>query len=88
MSRTYAGVLGAIAFLVTSIRGLLAGSDAETTLLAASGLVFVFAAIGCITGWIADKTVEEAVRWRLLAELRDQQVARADSPTQSRSARG
>jgi len=88
VSRTYAGVLGAIAFFVTSVRGLLAGSDAETTLLSASGLVFVFAAIGCITGWIADKTVEEAVRSQLLAELRDQQAARVEIATQSRSARG
>lgn len=70
MARTYGGVLGLVAFLACLARGLAHGDHASQTLGMACVFLAVFWAIGCLAGWIAGRTVEEAVRGNLEAELR------------------
>lgn len=69
MGRAYAGVLGYLAASLTLARGSLAESGAEATLLSAIAALAIFAVIGCVLGTIAERTVDQAVRQRLEAEL-------------------
>ena len=62
MGRIYAGVLGLVGFLTIIARGLLNHSASGSTMLYASGAMFIFATIGWIAGTIAETTVAEAVR--------------------------
>jgi hypothetical protein len=64
MGQTYAGVLGPLAFATTLARGILAGHGLEPTMLAASIALFAFAALGFVTGKLADYLVGESVRWQ------------------------
>jgi len=61
----YAGILGLLAFLTSSTRGLLHGSEVESILLTAWLSLLAFAAVGGIVGWIAGRAVEESVRARM-----------------------
>lgn len=62
ISRSYAGVLAGLAFVVMLCRGLghsaAAGETIGNALLAMLG----FAVVGGIVGWIAEQTIEESVR--------------------------
>ena len=69
MGRTYAGILGLIAFSTTLIRGGLAGSSADEATLTATILLFAFAAVGWMVGSIAETTVIDSVRSRFNAEM-------------------
>lgn len=62
MGRAYAGILGLLAFALAIARGALAGSGIEATILAASGALFVLAAVGYIAGQTADFLVNDSVR--------------------------
>ena len=62
MGRIYAGILGLVGFLTIIARGLINHSAAGSTMLYASGAMFIFAAIGWIAGTIAETTVAESVR--------------------------
>ena len=77
MGRAYAGVLGPVAFLVTMVRGLMHGSAAESTLLAASGALFLFAGLGYVIGRLASWTIYDAVRSKVAAEVSIQQAEKA-----------
>jgi hypothetical protein len=70
MGRTYAGVLGLLAFGLILARGLLRGSDAEACLAAACGGLFGFAAVGLVAGTLADRFISEAVKARFEAALK------------------
>ena len=70
MGRTYAGVLGLLAFGLILARGLLQGSDAESCLAAACGGLFGFAAVGLIAGTLADRFTSEAVKAKFEAALK------------------
>jgi hypothetical protein len=70
MGRTYAGVLGLLAFGLILARGLLLGSDAEACLAAACGGLFGFAAVGFVAGTLADRFTGEAVKAKFEAALK------------------
>jgi hypothetical protein len=61
LAQVYGGALGLIAFIAIVMRGLAAGSAASTTLLTASASLPVFFVIGCVIGWIANRTLEESI---------------------------
>lgn len=69
MGRAYAGILGPLAFALVCARGVLAGSGAEATLLAALAALFVFAGIGYLAGQTADHLVRESVRTQFRAAM-------------------
>jgi hypothetical protein len=61
MGRTYAGILGLLAFGTVIARCLLHGGNVDAALLTASQTLFAFAALGYIIGSIAERTIVEAV---------------------------
>ena len=70
MGRTYAGVLGLLAFGLILARGLLLGADADASLATACGGLFGFAAVGLVAGTLADRFTSEAVKARFEAALK------------------
>ena len=68
MGRTYAGILGPLALLTTLAHGAVHAWPVESILLAAAASLWLFAALGYTAGWIAGRTVEEAVRSRIARE--------------------
>ena len=70
MGRTYAGVLGLLAFGLILARGLLLGADADASLAAACGGLFGFAAVGLVAGNLADRFTSEAVKAKFEAALK------------------
>jgi hypothetical protein len=69
MHRTYAGVLGLLAFVVTVVRGVIDRHDAATTLPAACAALAAFAAAGAAAGAIAESLISESVEQKLRAEI-------------------
>jgi hypothetical protein len=69
MGRTYAGVLGPIAFLTVTVRGLKQGGGVEPVLLAAWLALVAFAALGYVVGRLAGWMVEQSVMSRIDQEL-------------------
>ena len=78
MARTYAGILGPLAFFTSLARGALHAWPAEKTLLVAWTTLVGFAAVGWMTGWIAERIVAEEVRGQIAAE---RAAARAEAET-------
>ena len=72
MGRTYAGVLGSVAFLTVLARSLIEGGGAFATLQLATICLFGFAGLGFVAGQIADMVVFESVRFRISAEMGSQ----------------
>jgi hypothetical protein len=60
MAHRFAAVLGLIAFAVIAFRGIAVGRAAEAAIWDAIGVMFLFAIVGSIAGWIADLIVMEA----------------------------
>jgi hypothetical protein len=71
MGRSYAGILGPLAFALVVARGAISGWALEPTLLSASVAVFLFAAIGYITGQIAEFLVNQSVRTQFQTAITD-----------------
>jgi hypothetical protein len=69
VGRSYAGVLGLVAFVTMIARGLLAGGGSQTTLLSAWVALLLFAAIGHVIGRLASRIVQESVQDKVAAEL-------------------
>jgi hypothetical protein len=69
MGRTYAGILGPLACGIILARGLVDGGSTESMLLAASGGLFLFAAIGYLAGQTADMLVRDSVCTKFQAAL-------------------
>ena len=80
MARTYAGILGPLAFLTVLARGLLGGGGTELVLYHAWGSLLAFAALGGLIGWFAERTVQDSVNGRIAAELNGRQAAQASPP--------
>ena len=72
MGRTYAGILGVLAFLTTMARGLFAAAPPESVLLSACLSLVAFAAIGLVLGGLANAAVEEAATRQVDAEWREE----------------
>lgn len=79
MGRTYAGILGPLAFTIVVARSLLAGGGSETTLLLACVCLFMFAAIGYVVGQLADSIVFDAVKAKFDEELQAREDAQYDA---------
>ena len=75
MARIYAGILGILAFLTSLARGAIHGGSAESSLWLAWCCLWVFAAVGYVLAWIAERTVEESVIAQVAAELAAQEAA-------------
>jgi hypothetical protein len=60
MARRFAAVLGLVAFGVTMFRGVVDGRAEEMAIWDAIGVMFLFAIVGAIAGWIANMIVSEA----------------------------
>jgi hypothetical protein len=69
LARTYAGILGPLAFLTSLAHGLIHAQTTEAMLLGAWWSLLLFAAAGSVLGWIAGRTVEQSVQATIEAEL-------------------
>ena len=79
MARIYAGILGPLAFLTALARGWLHGGTLESQLWNAWTGLLVFAAIGCVVGWIANTVVEDAVHGQIAAGLATEQESKENA---------
>jgi len=84
MGRAYAGILGSLAFALLAVRGAALGAGVEGTLAAASGGLFLFAALGYLAGQTADYLVRESVRIRFQAAMIEFETKQKTEPTQPR----
>ena len=69
MGRTYAGILGPLAFSTVLSRTLVNGSANPAALQTATVCLFVFAAIGYVAGQVAETIIGDVVRARFDEEL-------------------
>jgi len=69
VARTYAGILGPLAFLTSLAHGLVHGGATVSVLWTSWCCLLAFSAVGYVCGWTADRVVEDSVRTRILAEL-------------------
>ncbi len=82
MGRTYAGILGPLAFATVLIRGLILADGTEPTLKLAMISLFTFAVVGGIIGRIAEATVLESVKTRIDREI---QASKSEESTATAS---
>lgn len=75
MGRTYAGILGPLAFTTTLARSVINNSSVESTLMFATLCLFLFAGIGYVVGRVADSIVLEAVNANFHHELHTREAA-------------
>lgn len=69
MGRTYAGILGALAFVTVLTRSLVDGGSAHSTLKLAILCLLGFAILGFVVGQLAEFIVLDAIRSRLNREI-------------------
>ena len=77
MARAYSGVLGAMAMIFVILRGLLFGMLADEILGMCLVVFTIFAVVGYVIGWIADRTVCESVENRFRGEIARLQASTA-----------
>ena len=75
MGRRYAGILGLISFGVVVARSLVEGGSVESALRAAPVALLAFAAIGYGIGFIAERTIVEAIEANFHAQLQAEETA-------------
>lgn len=84
MGRSYAGILGLVAFLVVVARAVLNGAQPGSTLYQAWLGLLTFAVIGFVIGKTAEWIIDDSLRTRVLAELDARQAASgSDAPAAS-----
>jgi hypothetical protein len=69
VARIYAGILGPLALVTSLAEGVIHARPAEGILLAAWCSLLVFASLGYVIGWIAERIVDEAVNAGIQARL-------------------
>ena len=69
MGRSYAGILGPLAFLTEIARGASRSAGTESTVMTAVAALFVFAFVGFVLGELAGWIVNDSIRSRLAAEI-------------------
>lgn len=84
MGRTYAGILGPLAFLTVVVRGVVEGRGADGTLLTASLLMFAFAALGYVLGRVGALVVDDSVQAGFRTELEALQASGSTEPPPKR----
>jgi len=67
MGRSYAGILGPLAFATVLFRGLILADGVEPTLELAMICLFAFSIVGFVVGGIAEATVLESVKTKFMA---------------------
>jgi hypothetical protein len=75
VARQYAGILGSLGMAIAMLRNLRLGSGFETSVTQAVASVTLLAAVGFLVGWIAEATVDEAVRTKLEQQLAEDSAA-------------
>jgi hypothetical protein len=65
VARTYAGILGPLALFTSLVRGAVHAWSTEKTLLVAWTSLLVFAVLGWVVGWVAERVVDEEIRARM-----------------------
>ena len=88
MGRSYAGILGPIAFGVVIARSLFHGGSVETALGTAPLALCLFAAIGYVIGLTAEKTVVGAVETEFHAKLQAEGTADTAATTETNTISG
>jgi len=88
MGRSYAGILGPLAFGVVVARSLWEGSSVEATLKAAPLALFAFAAIGYAIGLVGEKTIVGAVETEFHAKLQAEESAETVATTETNTTGG
>lgn len=78
MARTYAGVLGSLAFFAVAARSVVRAVPAVAAVEQATVCLILFAVIGAVVGQLAGWIVDDSVRSRLAAEVA---AAREESKT-------
>jgi hypothetical protein len=78
MGRTYAGILGPLAFTTILARGAISAGGVESTMMFATVCLFLFAGIGYFVGRVADSIVLEAVKANFDRELEARETAEAN----------
>ena len=69
MGRSYAGVLGPLAFATVLVRGMARDGGIQGTIWQAVIGLFAFAIVGAVLGQLAGWIVDDSVRARLAAEM-------------------
>ena len=69
MGRSYAGVLGCVAFATVVIHGAIHHAGLEATVLRAVGMLIGFGVLGFVLGNVAENVVDESVRAKMAQEL-------------------
>jgi hypothetical protein len=89
VARTYAGILGSLAFGIIVARTLLDNGSAEAAMRQAPWVLSAFAIVGYGIGWIAERTIVEAIETRFRAQLRSgEPVPAAESQGAAASSSG
>lgn len=78
MGRTYAGVLGCLAFATVLVHGAIHHAGLEATVVRAVGMMVGFAVVGFLLGSVAQNVVEESVRARMAQELAERAAESQD----------
>ncbi len=86
MGSSYAGILGPIAFVSMITRGLIGGSSANSVLISSAVSLITFAAIGYVTGRLAEQVVLESVKLRFDREMKARE--KTDGATQRTATTG
>ena len=79
MGRTYAGILGPLAFTTILARSVINTSSVESTMMFATVCLFLFAGIGYLVGQVADSIVLEAVKTNFDRELQAREAAEVNA---------
>ena len=79
MGRTYAGILGPLAFTTILARSVINASSVESTMMFATVCLFLFAGIGYFVGHVADSIVLEAVKTNFDRELQAREPAETNA---------
>ena len=85
MGRTYAGIVGLVAFSAMTFRGIASHRSLEGTIALACGSMFALAAVGFVVGELASWFVAESVQARISAEIarseKEEQAVRGKTAT-------
>lgn len=76
VGRSFAGVLGSLAWCTVLARGVLHGSAADEVLRSALLALLIWAAAGALLGLLAGWLIEDSLRAQLAAEVQAQQEQR------------
>ena len=79
MGRTYAGILGLLAFTTVLARSVIDASSVESTMMLATVCLFLFAGVGYLAGRVADSIVLEAVKTKFDKELRVREAVESNA---------